>query len=363
MLEELQPLIEELKKRKQDLLLIFKYKDKKKRLMELQKMTEDNEFWQDPEKNKGLLKELTHLRREIEAIDTFVNDVEHLVELYQMALDEDSQELEPEIREEYERLLKELERLEIKTTFTDKNDKNNAIMTIHPGAGGTESCDWASMLLRMYQRYLEKKGFDVQITDIQPGDEAGIKSATLLIKGDYAYGYLKGESGIHRLVRISPFDSNKRRHTSFASVDVIPEIEDDIEINIDPNDLRIDTYRSSGAGGQHVNVTESAVRITHLPTGIVVQCQNERSQHQNKATAMKILMSRLYEYYRRKREEEESKREKKEIGWGNQIRSYVLHPYKMVKDLRTGVEMGDAERVLDGDLDMFIEAYLKTMKH
>lgn len=257
-----------------------------------------------------------------------------------------------------------LDELELETLFYEKDDTRNAILTIHPGAGGTESQDWAEMLLRMYLRYSERKSFKSNILDIQQGDEAGIKSATIQINGDYAYGILSRESGVHRLVRISPFDANKRRHTSFAAVFAYPEIDDDIEIDISPDEIRVDTYRASGRGGQHVNVTDSAVRITHLETGIVVQCQNERSQHKNKASAMKVLKSRLYELEKRKKNEKLEKLEdaKSDIAWGNQIRSYVLHPYQMIKDLRTNVETGDTESVLDGDLDQFIKASLIQRK-
>jgi len=240
-------------------------------------------------------------------------------------------------------------------------DKNNCFLQIHPGAGGTESCDWAQMLLRMYYRWAERHNYDIEEIDMQPGEEAGIKNAILAIKGEYAYGYLKVENGIHRLVRISPFDANKRRHTSFASVYVYPEVDDNIEIIIKDEDLRVDTYRSSGKGGQHVNVTDSAVRITHLPTNIVVQCQNERSQHQNRATCMRLLKAKLYELEMRKREAEQSQiqGEKKDISWGNQIRSYVFHPYKMIKDLRTGYETGNVDPVMDGEIDPYIESYLR----
>ncbi len=248
--------------------------------------------------------------------------------------------------------------------FIEEDDARNAILTIHPGAGGTESQDWAQMLLRMYLRYAERKGFKTKILDILPGEEAGLKSVTVRVEGDYAYGTLSQDSGVHRLVRISPFDASKRRHTSFAAVFVYPEVEKDIEIEIDPEDLRIDTFRSSGRGGQHVNVTDSAVRITHLPTGIVVQCQNERSQHKNKASAMKVLKAKLYELEKKAKRKKLDKLEdaKSDIAWGNQIRSYVLHPYRMIKDLRTNVETGDVERVLDGDIDEFIKSNLLLRK-
>ncbi|HXH94284.1 MAG TPA: peptide chain release factor 2, partial [Thermoanaerobaculia bacterium] len=253
-----------------------------------------------------------------------------------------------------------VETLETKTLLSGENDGRNAIVTIHPGAGGTESQDWAEMLLRMYLRYAERKGWSADIVDYQSGEEAGLKSATVMIRGDYAYGYMKSEHGVHRLVRISPFDAAKRRHTSFASVYVYPDIDEEIEIEINDKDLRVDTYRSSGAGGQHVNVTDSAVRITHIPTNIVVTCQNERSQHKNRDVAMKLLRSRLYQLEVEKRQEAQEKLEgeKKDIAFGSQIRSYVMQPYQMIKDLRTGYEVGDVQRVMDGDLDGFVEAYL-----
>jgi len=257
-----------------------------------------------------------------------------------------------------------LEDAEFRTLFDEEDDARNAIITLHPGAGGTESQDWAQILLRMYLRYAERKGYKTEALDITPGEEAGLKSATLRIEGDFAFGNLSQEIGVHRLVRISPFDANKRRHTSFAAVFVFPEVDDDIEIAVNPDDLKIDTYRAGGKGGQHVNTTDSAVRITHLPTGIVVQCQNERSQHKNKASAMKVLKARLYELERRKKREKIDKLEdaKTDIAWGNQIRSYVLHPYRMIKDLRTRLETGDTERVLDGGLDDFIKSALILRK-
>jgi peptide chain release factor 2 len=259
---------------------------------------------------------------------------------------------------------KRLEEAELQTLFFESDDIRNAIMTIHPGAGGTESQDWASFLLRMYLRYAERKGYKTEVLDMLPGEEAGLKSATVRIEGDYAFGNLSQETGVHRLVRISPFDANKRRHTSFAAVFVYPEVDEDIDIAVNPDDLRIDTYRAGGKGGQHVNTTDSAVRITHVPTGIVVQCQNERSQHKNKAAAMKVLKARLYELERKKKLEKVELLEdaKTDIAWGNQIRSYVLHPYRMVKDLRTRLETGDTDRVLDGDLDEFVKAALKLRK-
>jgi peptide chain release factor 2 len=280
--------------------------------------------------------------------------------LLSLALEEDDADTAAEVEENLARLDKEVSHLEFQRMLGGEDDHSNAIVTIHPGAGGTEAQDWAEMLLRMYMRWAERNGYKTEIVDYQPGDEAGVKSATFIEKGEYAYGYLKAEIGIHRLVRISPFDANRRRHTSFVSVFVFPEVDDAVDVEIDEKDLRIDTYRSSGAGGQHVNKTESAVRITHMPTGIVVQCQNERSQHKNKATAMKILRARLYERDQQQRREQiqEIHDNQSNIAWGSQIRSYVLHPYRMVKDHRTDVEVGNVDAVLDGDIGRFMEAYL-----
>ncbi len=279
-----------------------------------------------------------------------------------MELSEEGENVDEEIRESLAFFEKDLAEVELQMLFFEEDDARNVILTIHPGAGGTEAQDWTQMLLRMYLRYAERKGFKVEIIDSLPGEEAGLKSVTVRIEGDYAYGLLCQDSGVHRLVRISPFDANKRRHTSFAAVFVYPEVEGDIEIEINPEELRIDTYRSSGSGGQHVNVTDSAVRITHIPTGIVVQCQNERSQHKNKASAMKVLRARLYELEKKAKREKIEKLEdaKSDIAWGNQIRSYVLHPYQMVKDHRMDFETGNTQAVLDGDLDGFIEAYLRS---
>ena len=274
---------------------------------------------------------------------------------------EEGEDVNSEIASELSKLETELSETEIQTLLSGDHDINSAIVTIHPGAGGTESQDWAEMLVRMYLRWSERHAFRKEVTDYQAGEEAGVKSVTFLVEGEFAYGHLSAEIGVHRLVRISPFDAGARRHTSFASVFVTPEVEEDVAIVVDEKDLRVDTYRSSGAGGQHVNVTDSAVRITHIPSGIVVQCQNERSQHRNKDTAMKILKSKLYELELQKRRDElqEVEDQKAEIAWGNQIRSYVLHPYRMVKDHRTKIEKGDVDSVLDGDLDEFIVGYLK----
>jgi len=288
------------------------------------------------------------------------NSLEDLRILSEIASEEQDDQTQEEIRSELERLNAALRADEVKMMLGAEQDPMNAILSIHAGAGGTEAQDWAEMLLRMYLRWAERKGLDAAIIDYLPGDEAGIKSVTWTLRGEYAYGYAKAEIGIHRLVRISPFDASARRHTSFASVFVYPEVDDRIVIEIDEKDLRIDTYRSTGAGGQHVNKTDSAVRLTHLPTGIVVQCQNERSQHKNKAMAMKYLRSRLYEMKLREKNArlDEINKTKKDIAWGSQIRSYVLHPYRMVKDHRTNLETGNVNRVLDGDIDDFIEAYL-----
>ncbi|MGA1847338.1 peptide chain release factor 2 [Deferribacter abyssi] len=322
------------------------------------KSMEDPEFWSKKE-SKQLLKEQSVLKKflsEWEELTILRDDIDVLIELYK----EGSEEVEQELLDNIETLKKKVIDFELKLILSGEHDINNAIVTIHAGAGGTEACDWVSMLFRMYTRWIERKKFKYEILDMLPGDEAGIKSITFNVIGEYSYGYLKGESGVHRLVRISPFDSNNRRHTSFASVFVLPEIDENIEIEINESDLKIETFRASGAGGQHVNTTDSAVRITHLPTGIVVTCQNERSQHKNKAHAMKILKARLYEYEMEKRNKEKEKLEssKTEIGWGNQIRSYVMHPYKMVKDLRTRYETGNVDAVMDGDIDDFIREYL-----
>jgi len=280
--------------------------------------------------------------------------------LFDLASDENDEETLKDIENDLNNIKSSVRDEELKLMLGSEQDSMDAIMTIHAGAGGTEAQDWAEMLLRMYLRWAERKGFRTTIIDYQPGDEAGVKSVSITIEGEYAYGYAKAEIGIHRLIRISPFDAGARRHTSFASVFVIPEVDEKIVIDIDENDLRIDTYRSTGAGGQHVNKTDSAVRITHLPTGIVVQCQNERSQHKNKAMAMKFLKSKLYELKLQEQNEkiDEVNKAKKDIAWGSQIRSYILHPYKMIKDHRTNLEVGNVNRVLDGDIDDFIEAYL-----
>ncbi|UCC66929.1 MAG: peptide chain release factor 2 [Deltaproteobacteria bacterium] len=332
---------------------------KRKRVKEIEKLEANPSFWESPHQAKDVAKEKGNLMRFIDSWDALAKELEEIEILLEIAEVEDGGEAQ-EAQRRLDEAEKGLRLLELERMFTDGEDHRNAIVGINAGAGGTEAQDWAEMLLRMYLRWAERRGFSSEIVDILGGEEAGIKNVTFLINGAYAYGHLKAEVGIHRLVRISPFDTGKRRHTSFASVFVYPETPDDVVIEIDEADLRIDTFRASGAGGQHVNKTDSAVRITHFPTGIVVQCQNERSQHKNKATAMKILRARLYELETRKRAQrmEEIHKSKKEIAWGNQIRSYILHPYRLVKDHRTGVERGDAENVLDGDIDVFIESYL-----
>ena len=342
--------------------VFFDLLQKKSEIAKIDKQLASPEIWKDQERSQSLLRSKKTLDQEIAFFSRIYEkkeELEVLVELF-----EEGENVLEDIKKNLSIFEDELEDAELQTLFDEEDDLRNAILTIHPGAGGTESQDWAQMLLRMYLRYAERKGFDADVLDLLPGEEAGLKSATVRFVGEYAYGYLRQESGVHRLVRISPFDANKRRHTSFAAVFVYPEVEDDIAIEISTDDLRVDTYRASGHGGQHVNVTDSAVRITHIPTGIVVQCQNERSQHKNKATAMKVLRARLYELEKKKKLEKLEKLEnaKSDIAWGNQIRSYVLHPYRMIKDLRTRLEIGDVERVLDGDIDEFIKSSLLQTK-
>ena len=318
------------------------------------------EFWNDNEKAQEVLKERTLLQKLVEdcgAISGGLEDAQVLIELGEEVEDEEALS---EVRGMLPDLEKKIGQMEFARMLSGEHDPSNAIVSINAGAGGTEAQDWAEILLRMYLRWCERKGFKAEITEYQPGDEAGTKGVTFTVTGEYAYGYLKAEKGIHRLVRISPFDSNARRHTSFSSVFVFPELSDDVDVEIQEKDLKVDTYRASGAGGQHVNKTDSAIRITHIPSGIVVSCQSQRSQHKNRSTAMKQLKARLYELEVEKKENEAEALggEKKDIAWGSQIRSYVLHPYRMVKDHRTGHEVGNADAVLDGDLDGFIEAYL-----
>jgi peptide chain release factor 2 len=325
-------------------------------------MISDPDFWSNPQQAQEISQKLARNKDDVGLFNRLNSSVEDVETLLELAESEEDESLEEEIKSEISGIEKELDQLEFKLMLNGPHDRNSAIIEIHPGAGGTESQDWAEMLLRMYLRWCEKKGFSTQIIDSLQGDEAGIKSVTVMVTGEYAYGYLRAEIGVHRLVRLSPFDANHRRHTSFASLFAFPDIDDDVVVEINEADLRIDTFRSGGPGGQHVNTTDSAVRITHLPTSIVAQCQNERSQHKNKEMAMKVLRARLYEYELGKKNEELAKIRgvKRDIAFGSQIRSYVFHPYRMVKDLRTDVEVGDVDRVMNGDLDGFIEAYLKS---
>jgi len=330
----------------------------RKRLKEIEKMQENPEFWSDAEKAGKISQEKTRTERILATYDAAKEALDDAQEYFELAKAEGDDETLEMLYEDASNLNEHINALEVQMMLSGEHDSANAIVTIHPGAGGTESQDWASMLYRMYLRWAERHGFKVEELDYQPGDEAGIKDVSFIIKGENAYGYLKVENGIHRLVRISPFDSNAKRHTSFTSVMVSPEIDDDIDIEIEDKDIRIDTYRASGAGGQHVNKTESAIRITHEPTGIVVQCQNDRSQHKNKAAAMKMLKSRLYEYEMAKKQAEIDGVEKSDIGWGHQIRSYVLQPYQQVKDTRSSEAFSNVDAILDGDLDKLIEGVL-----
>ena len=317
-------------------------------------------FWDNPENAQEVGRKRARVEKRIETGNSIESKYEELDVL--LDLQKEGESVDADIESLVDQLEREINSIELTMKLSGEHDLRDCIVSIHPGAGGTESQDWAEMLLRMYLRYCERKGWSTEMLEYQAGEEAGLKSATFMARGDYAYGYLKAETGVHRLVRISPYDAAKRRHTSFASVLVYPDIDDSIDIEINDKDLRVDTYRSSGAGGQHVNVTDSAIRITHIPSGIVVTCQNERSQHKNRATAMHLLKARLYQQELEKRKEEQSKLEgeKKDIGFGSQIRSYVLQPYQLIKDVRTGYEVGDPQRVLDGDLDGFIEAYLSA---
>lgn len=340
--------------------VIFDLDHKIARLNELEKSQENSEFWSDPEAAKVILKEHKEISTVVEnfrSLDSELDDAEVLLEL---ALEEEDQSTLQEVEKNLTRIEEHMRNLEIRRLFTHPEDSGDAIVEVHAGAGGTEAQDWAQMLLRMYLRWAERENYQAEVLNTLPGEEAGVKTAVLAVEGDYAFGRLRAEVGIHRLVRISPFDANSRRHTSFAAVFVYPSADDSVDIQINEGDLKIDTYRASGAGGQHVNTTDSAVRITHLPTGIVVHCQNERSQHKNKAMAMKILKSRLYDLELQKQREAKDQihKEKKEIAWGSQIRSYVLQPYRMVKDHRTNCEMGNVDAVLDGDLNRFIQEYL-----
>ncbi|TXD31949.1 peptide chain release factor 2 [Lujinxingia vulgaris] len=359
--EEIRSSISDLRQRLVELGGIFDLAQKKARIEELDAISQDPEFWNDGERAQETMKERGELVDVIERYETQLESLDE-AELYlELAAEADG---DPQALADAGELISEtrsaVQSLETRRMLSGEHDDHNAFVSINAGAGGTESQDWASILLRMYLRYVEQKGWQVEVTDQQAGDEAGIKSADLHVTGDFAFGHLKAEAGVHRLVRISPFDSAKRRHTSFAAVSVAPEIDDDIEIEIKDSDLRIDTYRASGAGGQHVNRTDSAVRFTHIPTGIVVACQNERSQHKNRATAMKMLRAKLYEREMQERRDKaaDEHAEQKDVAFGSQIRSYVLHPYKQIKDVRTGYTEGNVDKVLDGGLDPFVEAYL-----
>lgn len=334
---------------------------KKKRIEELEMEMEAPGFWDDPDSSNRKMKELKNLKDTAELCDKLEMQYSDILMLIEMGHEEEDPEMVGEIRAELDEFIEELDELRVSTLLSGEYDRDNAILKLNAGAGGTESCDWCGMLYRMYTRWAEKKGFSVEVLDYLDGEEAGIKSVTFQINGENAYGYLKSEKGVHRLVRISPFNAQGKRQTSFVSLDVMPDIEEDVDVEINPDDLRIDTYRSSGAGGQHINKTSSAIRITHLPTGIVVQCQNERSQFQNKDKAMQMLKAKLYLMKQEENAEKLSdiRGEVKDIAWGNQIRSYVLQPYKLVKDLRTNQEVANADGVLDGGLDPFINAYLK----
>jgi peptide chain release factor 2 len=345
--------------------VIFDLNEQQKELEKIEKIMSRADFWQkDQEEISKLNQQSASLREKIDQWNKYYRETEDAKILAEMAYEEDDQSTLKEVKENVFRLEKKVKGLEFQSLLGDPDDKRNTIMAINAGAGGTEAQDWVEMLFRMYLRWCESRNMSVRVLDSLAGDEAGIKNVTFTVSGPYAYGYLKSEHGIHRMVRISPFDATGRRHTSFASVSALPEVDTDIKIEIDENDLRIDTYRASGPGGQHVNKTSSAVRITHLPTNIVVQCQNEKSQHRNKEMAMKVLKARLYELEKEKLEQkkQEMHQAQKEIAWGSQIRSYVFNPYRMVKDHRTNLEVGDLDRVMNGDIDMFIDAYLRMKK-
>jgi len=343
---------------------IFDLPEKEKRLKEIEALISKKDFWDNPEETKPVLKERALITGKIDRFQTLINDLEESEILLDLAVEELDAETLEEVSEEIQSIEKRSNTFSLDLMLDGEDDRNNAIVSINAGAGGTEAQDWAEMLFRMYSRWVDRKCFKIELIDFQPGDEAGIKGVTFTASGDYAYGYLKTETGVHRLVRISPFSASGKRHTSFASVFVYPELNSEIVIDVEDKDLRIDVYRASGAGGQHVNKTSSAVRITHLPTSIVVQCQQEKSQFRNKEMAMKVLKARLYQHEKQKQDDkkQEMHDSKNDIAWGNQIRSYVLHPYQLVKDHRTNLEIGNVTQVLDGDLDRFIEGVLFSEK-
>lgn len=339
----------------------FDVENKEKELKELESKTTENDFWNDTDNSSKVLKQINSLKSKVEGFKKLNNELNNLLEMSELLQAEEDEELAKELLKSSYTLEKDIEKLEITTLLSGKYDNNNAILTIHPGAGGTEAQDWAEMLYRMYTRWANANGYEVKELDYLEGEEAGLKSVTFSVNGDYAYGYLKGEMGVHRLVRISPFDAGGRRHTSFASVEVLPKITDDIELDINPDDIKMDVYRASGAGGQHINKTSSAVRLTHIPTGIIVACQTERSQFQNRDTAMKMLKSKLLNLKEKEQKDtiDELKGIQMDIAWGSQIRSYVFCPYTLVKDHRTNYEVGNVQAVMDGDLNGFIDSYLK----
>ena len=339
----------------------FDLTEKRYKIAELTQQSMESDFWNDPEQAQRIIRKCNGMKEIVDAYDSLYQTLSSLSESVDLLKQENDEDLFQLVVEEYEQMAEQFADFEIKVLLSHEYDQSNAILEIHPGAGGTESCDWAEMLYRMYTRYANKKGFKITTLDYQPGDEAGIKSVTFLVEGEKAYGYLKAEKGVHRLVRISPFDAGARRHTSFASLDVMPQFQDEIEIDIKPEDLIVETKRASGAGGQHINKTDSAVRMVHKPTGLVATCQSGRSQHENREEALRILKSRLYQKMIEEQEAKlaEIKGEQKLIEWGSQIRSYVFHPYSLVKDVRTGHETSQIQNVMDGDLDEFIFAYLK----
>lgn len=341
---------------------LFDLDEKQERIAELEEKMTDPDFWNDQDSAQGVINESNGLKEQVDTFLSMESTYEDLEVSYELVKEESDKELEAELANGVSELSQTIDQFELQLLLSEPYDKNNAILELHPGAGGTESQDWASMLLRMYTRWADQKGFKVETMNYLPGDEAGVKSVTLLIKGHNAYGYLKAEKGVHRLVRISPFDSSGRRHTSFVSCEVMPELDENVEIEVATEDLKVDTYRASGAGGQHINTTDSAVRITHLPTNTVVTCQNERSQIKNREQAMKMMKAKLYQLKIEEQQQElaEIRGEQKDIGWGSQIRSYVFHPYSMVKDHRTNHEIGNTSSVMDGDLDTFIDAYLRS---
>ena len=360
MLEDIKPRLGELKEKLDQMEVSLEVPAKEEKIAELEYKMGEPTFWDDAEEAQKINQELNDVKISVDKFKSLKAKFEDAQTLWEMAMEDDDESLEEEIKDALDKVADGLENLQLEVLLSGPYDANNAILTLHAGAGGTEAQDWTQMLLRMYGRWAERHGFTVETADLLPGDEAGVKSATLFIKGHNAYGFLKSEKGIHRLVRISPFDAQARRHTSFAACDIMPEIDDNVEVNINMSDVRVDTYRASGAGGQHINKTSSAVRMTHEPTGIVVQCQNERSQLQNREQCLKMLRAKLFELEQEKKEKELAKLEgdQQKIEWGSQIRSYVFQPYTMVKDHRTNEETGNVQAVMDGDLDPFIRAYL-----